>query len=404
MYVTGMSLQELRLFSVYLSCINPRDKSTANVTFSLADLKKILNDGKRSIDHYRQVLDSLLVKRIAIEEKDGTFTGFTFFSQVELKKNEYGEWYAVLYATESALPLLFGFKSHYFKYRLWNVLNLRSKNHIRMFEILTQYVAAGSRVITLDKLRNMMGLESESYLEYRVFKRDILIPCQKAIEECTDISFTFEVASKKGRKIDSLKFTIIKKKNFEDPMADAVDVKAEQRAIAEEEKVGAEAAKVAAKATPVITEPEPEVDKPTGLSFMRRPSAAKNPDHVIDPLPPISELVNKVKVWGKVHMKDAEYKALVTEYGKEMIDEYIADMETYLKAHGKPGYDDYAAAIRMWIERDKKEAKKKAKEQAKPKRNRFANFESRERDYALIEQLEREHLIKSLEISPESGE
>ena len=47
---TNLTLQELRFFSIYLSKINPRDKSTRIVRFQLADFQKIMLDILKEVE------------------------------------------------------------------------------------------------------------------------------------------------------------------------------------------------------------------------------------------------------------------------------------------------------------------------------------------------------------------
>jgi len=214
----NMTLQELRLFSVYLSKINPKDPSTRHVRFSVAEFQAIMELKQRNVPYLKKVANSLLSKVIILTTSRGGFDGFQLFSRFQLDTDEYGEWYISIDANENALPLLFDFKSHYFKYELWNALYLTSKNQLRMYEILKQYENIGHRIISLDDLRHWLGIEDDDYPSYKYFKRDVLTICKKALAENTDISFTFEPHSKRGRNVHELKFTIKKNKKHKDPL------------------------------------------------------------------------------------------------------------------------------------------------------------------------------------------
>lgn len=218
MRANNMTMQELRLFSVYLSKINPRDISTRYVRFSIEEFRAIMDLGRMNIAYYKKVAESLLGKVIFIPTERGGFIGWTLFSEFKIDSDEHGEWHVLIDANEKALPLLFEFKTHYFKYELWNALRLRGKNQLRLYEVLKQYEKVGYRIVSLDDLRNWLGIEENEYPQFKYFKRDVLEPCKKAITENTDITFTYESHSKKGRKITELKFNIQRNVSYKDPL------------------------------------------------------------------------------------------------------------------------------------------------------------------------------------------
>ena len=55
-----------------------------------------------------------------------------------------------------------------------------------------------------------------------------------------------------------------------------------------------------------------------------------------------------------VKILEKDKKELDDKYGKAKIDEIIEEMNDYLLATGKRPYNDYAAAIRMWIRNQEK--------------------------------------------------
>jgi plasmid replication initiation protein len=219
MRTTNMTMQELRLFSVYLSKINPKDTSTRHVNFSMDEFQAIMELGRMNIAYYKKVAESLLGKVIFVPTERGGFTGFTLFSLFKVDADEHGVWHIQINANDEALPLLFEFKSHYFKYELWNALHLRGKNQLRMYEVLKQYEKIGYRIISLVDLRNWLGMEEHEYPLFKHFKQNVLEPCKKSISENTDVTFTYEPHNhKRGRKVTELIFHIKKNTNHQDPL------------------------------------------------------------------------------------------------------------------------------------------------------------------------------------------
>jgi DNA-binding transcriptional MocR family regulator len=100
----------------------------------------------------------------------------------------------------------------------------------------------------------------------------------------------------------------------------------------------------------------------------------------------------------EVYLTDEEYMGLVNEFGAETVTDFIEQLDSRIAGHGEQEkYVNHYATLRRWVKRWlKEEAAKPDKNKNGPKRNRFANFKSRERDYEEIERLEREHSMKSV--------
>ncbi len=218
----NMTLQELRFFSIYLSKINPNDISTRIVRFPLSDFQKIMEFDKIKINYITHVTDSLLCKivRVPLDEQ-GNYTAFQLFKKCTVNIDENGERYVEIDAHDDALPLMFEFKNKYFTYQLWNALRLKSSNQLRMYEILKQYEKIGERIISIEKLKDLLGIKANEYKRFGDFKTNVLKVCQLALQTNTDIKFSYEPIGKKGKggKILFLKFTIQKNKNYIDQLS-----------------------------------------------------------------------------------------------------------------------------------------------------------------------------------------
>jgi len=179
-------------------------------------------NSRAHLTYLKSVIDSLLMQVTGIPDEKGTgMIRFQIFKKCRVSEDEYGEWYVEIDAHDDALPLLFGFRSHYFKYELWNALRLKSRNQLWMYETLKQYEKIGSKVFSVGELKRLLGIGEDDYPLFKNFRQDVLEVCKKALSENTDISFTYEPHGKKGRggKINELKFTITKNKDFKDPLS-----------------------------------------------------------------------------------------------------------------------------------------------------------------------------------------
>lgn len=193
----SMTLQELRFFSIYLSKINPWDKSTRVVRFPLADFSRIMGLGAgENIAHFRYTIRHILQQVVEVPNEKGTgYSVFQLFKRAKVEKDENDEWYVEFDAHDDALPLMFDFKNRYFKYELWNALRLKSPNQVRMYEILKQYEGLGKRELTITELRELLGIGKNEYTDrtgWSNFKKKVLDSCQQALKKTTDICYTYE--------------------------------------------------------------------------------------------------------------------------------------------------------------------------------------------------------------------
>ena len=210
------STQELRLFSVYLSKIDPYDPSTRIVRFSLSDFQRIMNFEQLNIARLKASATKVLHSEVFLPKESGGFKGINLFETFDVDKDSNGVWYVEINPTQTALPLLFGFKDKYFKYELWNALRLKAPSQIRMYEILKQYEKLGKREIEVNKLQELLGV---NYARWDRFKAKVLDNCQKALKEVTDICYTYERGKTgAGGKWLTIIFYIKKNNDYIDPL------------------------------------------------------------------------------------------------------------------------------------------------------------------------------------------
>ena len=206
-----MSVQEMRLFTVYLSRINHTDISTRRVKFSLDEFKKLMNlNPKTSISYMKQITASMLKHVITEPIGDkGEYKQYQIFKNCEVTSDHLGKWYVTIDAHDDALPLMFEYKNKYFSYKLWNTLRLNSTNKIRMYELLKQYARTEQRTltITLADLKEKLDIDPEEYARWDNFKNRVIDPCQKDLKAHTDICFTYKTI-KKSKAVTAIKFTV----------------------------------------------------------------------------------------------------------------------------------------------------------------------------------------------------
>jgi plasmid replication initiation protein len=184
------------------------------------DFQAIMELGRIDIKYMKRVTDRLLGKVVSVPTERGGYEAFQIFKKCRVDTDEADEWYVEIDAHDDALPLMFEFQSRYFSYQLWNALRLRSPNQLRMYEILKQYEKIGARVLGVDELKSLLGIDKNEYSFYKDFRIRVLDACQQALRESTDLKFTYEPYGKKGKggKILFLKFSIEKNEDYVDQL------------------------------------------------------------------------------------------------------------------------------------------------------------------------------------------
>ena len=215
----NMNLQELRFLCIYLSKINARNISTRRVRFPLSDFQKIMNIGRMNIKHFKKAVDGLLCKIVHMPTEDGGLSSFQLFKKVRLFKDDFEKWQVEIDAHDDALPLFFNLNGNYLTYELWNVLNLKSVNQVRIYELLKRYEKLGTYEIKMSDLREYLGIYPDKYTQLCRFKERILDSCQKALSENTDITFTYEHGKTgRGGKWLTIIFHIFNNDKHSDPL------------------------------------------------------------------------------------------------------------------------------------------------------------------------------------------
>lgn len=218
----SMTVQELRFFSIYLSKINPWDVTTRRVRFPIEDFQRIMEFGRLNIKQLKATTNSLLCKVVNLPTETGGYIGFQLFKECKVDQDKDGHWYVEIDAHDRALPLMFEFKDRYFKYELWNALRLKSPNQVRMYEILKQYEKLGERELSVQTLRELLGIAKTEYAGrtgWTDFKRYVLDACQQALKENTDICYTYERGQTgRGGKWLSVVFHISKNEAYTDQL------------------------------------------------------------------------------------------------------------------------------------------------------------------------------------------
>ena len=201
-----LNLQEQRLLLYLISKIKPDDKALEEIEIPIKEFCKVcgidyINDG-RAYQYTRHTLKTLADKSNWIEFEENTETLVRWIDTAELNKTK-GKIKVGL--SKTLMPYLLDLKKQYTSYPLLNILPMKSKYGIRLYEILKSYANLGSKRISIDELKKR--LNAENYKDTSNFKKKVLFPALKDIERYGDIKVS-TIFIKTKNKITHIEFVI----------------------------------------------------------------------------------------------------------------------------------------------------------------------------------------------------
>ncbi len=199
-----LSLEEQRLILTLASTVQPNDEDFKPYRFSIKEFMELLGVETKSKYSVIPKITKELMQKVLEIKQENKITQVAWISSAEYEK---GTGIVELEFSPKLKPFMLGLKEFYTSYRLKNVLELKGKYSIRMYEILKSNEFKKVAVIEVDELRKILKADKGSYLIYQNFKNRIILQAQKELKDFTDINFDFEEI-KTGRKVTSLKFFI----------------------------------------------------------------------------------------------------------------------------------------------------------------------------------------------------
>ena len=157
-------------------------------------------------------LRKLMSRVIEIETIDENgkkrFRLYQWFSKAEYIEG--GEYIEVQFHPDLK-PYLLELKERFSKIPLKQILKLRSRYSIRLYELLKRYEDTGFRVDYIPELRKKLGVEDKEYKRFFDFERRVIKQAVEEINEKTDLEVSYS-KKKTGRRITHIEFKIRSKR------------------------------------------------------------------------------------------------------------------------------------------------------------------------------------------------
>ncbi|MFZ4773738.1 MAG: replication initiation protein [Terrimicrobiaceae bacterium] len=203
-----LSAVEQKIIAVLATSIKAEDEDFKPCPIKIKDFLAVTSDSLKNYDWLEKIIINLKGKnlRLVYQEEDGAEitinTGWILST-----KHKTGSGIVELCFDPKLKPFFLNLKNRFTKYRLKNIITLKSQFSIRIYELLKQYEKIGQRLFDYDELRAVLGVTADQYRQYTDFRKKVILVAQAELEKKTDILFTFEEL-RKGRGIGKIRFLI----------------------------------------------------------------------------------------------------------------------------------------------------------------------------------------------------
>ncbi len=217
-----LSPREQKLVLYVISMIEPEDDDFKRYVVNVADFAKLAKLSKSEL--YRELRDlaeNLKSKVLVIPNHFDAETGrqvelvTSWFSDAFITAN--GQGYFAVEISRNLKPYLLKVKREFFKFRLQQVMQMRSAYAIRLYQFAKRWEFKHKMVVTVAELRGIMGAlhpagrgKTKAALgNYADFKRRAVQPAVDEINEKSDIFVSFtEIKAKGSKAVESLALAI----------------------------------------------------------------------------------------------------------------------------------------------------------------------------------------------------
>ena len=198
----NLTVNQQKIIAYLISKIKPTDKELQKYDISIQDFCELCGIDKTYFySEIKDIVDNLDNKSFWVETESKIFK-FRWFSEVEIVK---GSGKVNILLNSNIKKYLIDLKQNFTQYELYNILALKGKYSIRLYEYFKSYSFMHEKKIDIDELKKI--LQAEHYINYKDFRNRVLEKAVKEINEYTDIEVSFNTENK-GKKVIALIFYI----------------------------------------------------------------------------------------------------------------------------------------------------------------------------------------------------
>lgn len=194
----NLTLNQQKIIAYIISKIKPTDKELERYEISISDFCLLCGiDKEHFYTEIKDIIDNLDSKSFWIETDEKIFK-FRWFSEVDILK---GKGKIRILLNSNIKKYLIDLSRNFTKYELYNILALKGKYSVRLYELFKSYSFLSIKTFDINDLKEI--LSATHYSNFKDFRNRVLTKSISEINEYTDlkVSFSLEYSGKKVTKI-----------------------------------------------------------------------------------------------------------------------------------------------------------------------------------------------------------
>ena len=203
----NLTANQQKIIAYVVSMIKPGDTDFKKYEISVSDFCELCGISKEGFySDFKNIIDDLDAKSFWIKTEEKVFK-FRWFLKAEYY---YKQGKVAVVLDDDIKKYLLDLQKNYTSYELHNILALKSKYSIRLYELFKSYGFCKSKEFEIEDFKDLLGCSAYAY---RDFNRSIL---QKAVDEInfyTDIEVEYETITKCKKGV-GIRFIIREKKGI----------------------------------------------------------------------------------------------------------------------------------------------------------------------------------------------
>ena len=205
----SLSEQEQKIIIFLISQIGKNDTELNKISIRLKDYCEIagIEYYGGSIKHLKDTIKGIADKSWWIKDNEDIDNLFRWIDTAQLN----GET-AEIILSQSLKPFVLQLKENFTKYEMIEVLALRGKYTIRLYELFRSYLWLGKWRVKVNELREL--IQCDKYKAFKEFNRNILKYSTDEINKYSGLEVSY-LTIKKGRYIEEIEFQIEEKKGYQ---------------------------------------------------------------------------------------------------------------------------------------------------------------------------------------------
>lgn len=202
-----LTLNEQRLVLACIAQIKKGQQLSADdrFTISASEFSDMFDVPiERSYGDLQAISDKLYERSVTIDDPDPQVPNSTYIRTRWITSIKYvpRDGKIVLRFAPDIIPYISMLEAEFTRYSLASVSDMNSIYGIRFYELLMQWGSIGERILEIDELKTMLGLEGK-YKAIKDFKLRVIDPALKDINQYSDLTASYD-QRKSGRKVSHI--------------------------------------------------------------------------------------------------------------------------------------------------------------------------------------------------------